>query len=127
MQFHNRKWAKHEDLDAKGPLFGGKLVAWIDEECAFHTTIQLENTRIVTKHISEINLRSLAKQGAVIEIGIDGLKFKNTSLTLKRETRNMLSRETIITIDNTPMVNLDADGKPKTQGKTTIEFVNDLL
>ena len=72
-------------------------------------------------------MRSLAKQGAVIEIGIDGLKFKNTSLTLKRETRNMLSRETIITIDNTPMVNLDADGKPKTQGKTTIEFVNDLL
>ena len=42
--------------------------------------------------MSEINLRSLAKQGAVIEIGIDGLKFKNTSLTLQRETRNMLSR-----------------------------------
>lgn len=34
----------------------------------------------------EINLRSLAKQGAVIEIGIDGLKFKNTSLKFRIET-----------------------------------------
>ena len=77
--------------------------------------------------MSEINLRSLAKQGAVIEIGIDGLKFKNTSLSLKSETRNMLSRETIITIDHITMVNLDVDGKPKVQEKTAIEFVNDLL
>ncbi|MFV5689981.1 acyl-CoA thioesterase [Flavobacterium sp. ZT3R25] len=127
MRFHTRKWVKPEDLNPNGTLFGGKLLAWIDEELALYTIIQLENTRIVTKHMSEINFRSSAKQGDIIEIGIDVVKFGNSSLTLKCEARNMMTRETIITIDHTTMVSLDADGKPKAHGKTEIEFVKDRL
>ncbi|TDE49233.1 hypothetical protein [Flavobacterium sp. GT3P67] len=70
MRFHTRKWVKPEDLNPNGTLFGGKLLAWIDEELALYTIIQLENTRIV---------------------------------------------------------NLDAEGKPKAHGKTAIEFVKDRL
>ena len=51
--------------------------------------------------MSEINFRSSAKQCDIIEIGIDVLKFGNTSLTLKCEARNMMTRATIITIDHT--------------------------
>ena len=110
-----------------GTLFGGKLLAWIDEELALYTIIQLENTKIVTKYMSEINFRSSAKQGDIIEIGIDVVKFGKTSLTLMCEARNMMTRETIITIESTTMVNLGADGKPKPHGKTEIEFVKDRL
>jgi hypothetical protein len=39
----------------------------------------------------------------------------------------MMTRETIITIDETIMVNLGADGKPKAHGKTEIEFIKDRL
>lgn len=127
MRFHTRKWVKPEDLNPNGTLFGGKLLAWLDEELALYTIIQLENSRIVTKHMSEINFRSSARQGDIIEIGIDVVKFGNTSLTLKCEARNMMTRETIITIDSTTMVNLDEDGKPKAHGKTEIEFVKDRL
>ncbi|MBP6180942.1 hotdog domain-containing protein [Flavobacterium sp.] len=127
MRFHTRKWVKPEDLNPNGTLFGGKLLAWIDEELALYTIIQLENARIVTKHMSEINFRSSAKQGDIIEIGIDVVKFGNSSLTLKCEARNMMTRETIITIDQTTMVSLGADGKPKAHGKTEIEFVKDRL
>ena len=127
MRFHTRKWVKPEDLNPNGTLFGGKLLAWIDEELALYSIIQLENTRIVTKHMSEINFRSSAKQGDIIEIGIDVVKFGNSSLTLKCEARNMMTRETIITIDQTTMVSLGADGKPKAHGKTEIEFVKDRL
>ncbi|MFV8326996.1 acyl-CoA thioesterase [Flavobacterium sp. ZS1P14] len=127
MRFHTRKWVKPEDLNPNGTLFGGKLLAWIDEELALYTIIQLENTRIVTKHMSEINFRSSAKQGDIIEIGIDVVKFGNSSLTLKCEARNMMTRETIITIDHTTMVSLGSDGKPKAHGKTEIEFVKDRL
>ncbi|MDI1305283.1 acyl-CoA thioesterase [Flavobacterium sp. LB1P62] len=127
MRFHTRKWVKPEDLNPNGTLFGGKLLAWIDEELALYTIIQLENTRIVTKHMSEINFRSSAKQGDIIEIGIDVVKFGNSSLTLKCEARNMMTRETIITIDHTTMVSLGTDGKPKAHGKTEIEFVKDRL
>ena len=127
MRFHTRKWVKPEDLNPNGTLFGGKLLAWLDEELALYTIIQLENSRVVTKHMSEINFRSSARQGDIIEIGIDVVKFGHTSLTLKCEARNMMTRETIITIDSTIMVNLGEDGKPKAHGKTAIEFVKDRL
>jgi len=39
----------------------------------------------------------------------------------------MMTREIIITIDHTTMVNLGEDGKPKAHGKTKIEFVKDRL
>ena len=127
MRFHTRKWVKPEDLNPNGTLFGGQLLAWIDEELALYTIIQLENSRIVTKHMSEINFRSSAKQGDIIEIGIDVVKFGHTSLTLKCEARNMMTRETIISIDSTTMVNLGADGKPAAHGKKEIEFVKNRL
>jgi acyl-CoA thioesterase YciA len=127
MRFHTRKWVKPEDLNPNGTLFGGKLLAWIDEELALYTIIQLENTKIVTKHMSEINFRSSARQGDIIEIGIDVVKFGKTSLTLICEARNMMTRETIITIDHTTMVSLGQDGKPKPHGKTEIEYVKDRL
>lgn len=69
MRFHTRKWVKPEDLNANGTLFGGKLLAWIDEEAALYAIIQLENQRVVTKYMSEINFTSSAKTGDIIEIG----------------------------------------------------------
>ena len=127
MRFHTRKWVKPEDLNPNGTLFGGKLLAWLDEELALYTIIQLENSRIVTKHMSEINFRSSAKQGDIIEIGIDVVKFGNTSITLKCEARNMMTRETIISIESTTMVSLGSDGKPKAHGKTEIEYIKNRL
>jgi acyl-CoA hydrolase len=127
MRFHTRKWIKPEDLNANGTLFGGQLLAWIDEELALYSIIQLENSRVVTKHMSEINFRSSAKQGDIIEIGIDIVKFGNTSLTLQCEVRNMMTRETIISISSTTMVSLGENGKPKAHGKTEIEFVKNRL
>ncbi|WP_395048372.1 acyl-CoA thioesterase [Flavobacterium sp.] len=127
MRFHTRKWVKPEDLNPNGTLFGGKLLAWLDEELALYTIIQLENSRIVTKHMSEINFRSSARQGDIIEIGIDVVKFGNTSLTLKCEARNIMTRETIISIDSTTMVSLGIDGKPKAHGKTEIEYIKNRL
>lgn len=127
MRFHTRKWVKPEDLNPNGTLFGGKLLAWIDEELALYTIIQFENSKVVTKYMSEINFKSSAKQGDIIEIGIDVVRFGITSITLECEVRNMMTRETIITIDQTVMVNLGEDGKPKAHGKTEIEFVKDRL
>jgi len=127
MRFHTRKWVKPEDLNPNGTLFGGKLLAWIDEELALYSIIQLENSRIVTKHMSEINFRSSAKQGDIVEIGIDVVRFGTTSITLKCEVRNIMTRETIITIDSITMVSLGIDGKPSAHGKTEIEFINNRL
>jgi acyl-CoA thioesterase YciA len=127
MRFHTRKWVKPEDLNPNSTLFGGRLLAWIDEELALYSVIQLQNNKIVTKHMSEINFVSSAKQGDIVEIGIDVVKFGVTSLTLTCQVRNMMTREVIITLDNITMVSLGPDAKPAPHGKTKIEYVKDRL
>ena len=127
MNFHTRKWVKPEDLNPNSTLFGGRLLEWIDEEAALYAIIQLENPRTVTKFMSEINFRSSAKKGDIIEIGLEVVKFGTSSLTLGCEVRNKMTRETIITIDRIIMVSLDEHGKPKPHGKTEVEYVKDRL
>ncbi|MFN8325187.1 acyl-CoA thioesterase [Flavobacterium sp.] len=127
MRFHTRKWVKPEDLNPNHTLFGGRLLEWIDEELALYSIVQLENPRIVTKHMSEINFRSSAKQGDIIEIGIDVVRFGTTSIVLSCQVRNMMTRDIIITIDTITMVSLGENGKPLPHGKTEVEFVENRL
>ncbi|WP_336733194.1 acyl-CoA thioesterase, partial [Chryseobacterium sp. VD8] len=107
MNYHTRKWVKPEDLNPNQSLFGGRLLQWIDEEAALYAVIQLENKKVVTKFISEINFVSSAKQGDIIEIGIEVSAFGSTSLTLRCDVRNKMTHQTIITVDKIVMVNLD--------------------
>ncbi|NJY63790.1 acyl-CoA thioesterase [Salinimicrobium sp. CDJ15-81-2] len=127
MRFHTRKWIKPQDLNPNGTLFGGRLLEWIDEEAALYAIIQLENSRTVTKFMSEIDFKSSAKEGDIIEIGMDVVKFGTASITLRCEVRNKMTREVIISIDRIVMVALDEHGKAKPHGKTQIEFVKDRL
>ena len=127
MNYHTRKWIIPEDLNPNQTLFGGKLLQWIDEESALYAIIQLETPRCVTKFISEINFVSSARQGDIIEIGIEAIAFGRTSITLACNVRNMMTRQTIITIDKIVFVGIDLDGKPTEHGKTQIEFITDRL
>ncbi len=127
MKFHTRKWVKPEDLNPNKTLFGGRLLAWIDEEAALYSIIQLENSHVVTKFMSEINFMASAKEGDIVEIGLEAIKFGNSSLILRCEVRNKMTHETIITVDKITMVNLDSEGKPKAHGKTKVEYVHERL
>lgn len=127
MNYHTRKWIKPEDLNANHTLFGGKLLQWIDEEAALYSIIQLENTKTVTKYISEINFVNSARQGDIIEIGIEVVNFGRTSITLSCEVRNKMTHQTIITIDKIVFVSLDENGNPQPHGKTEVEYVKDRL
>ena len=127
MRFHTRKWIKPQDLNPNGTLFGGRILEWIDEEAALYAIIQLEISKTVTKYISAIDFKSSAREGEIIEIGIDVVKFGNASITLCCEVRNKITRESILTIDKIVLVSLDDDGKPRPHGKSKIEYVKDRL
>ena len=127
MRFHTRKWVKPEDLNPNGTLFGGRLLQWIDEEVALYAIIQLEIPKTVTKFMSEIDFVSSAKQGDIIEIGIEVVKFGNSSITLNCEVRNKITQKTIIAIDKIIMVSLDEAGNPVAHGKTKVEYAKDRL
>jgi acyl-CoA hydrolase len=125
MNFHTRKWVKPEDLNPNGTLFGGSLLRWIDEEAAIYAIVQLENHHVVTKYISEINFVSSARQGDIIEMGITAIDFGHTSLTMRCEVRNKITRKSILTIDKMVFVNVDDYGNPKAHGKTHIKFIEE--
>lgn len=110
MNFYTRKWIKPEDINPNHTLFGGRLLQWIDEEAALFSIIQLDNDRVVTKYMTEINFMDSARSGDIIEIGLCILKLGRTSITLKCVVRNIQSQEIIISIDNIVMVNLDKMG-----------------
>ena len=125
MNLHTRKWVKPEDLNPNHTLFGGRLLQWIDEEAVIYAIIQLENTKVVTRYISELNFVNAPKQGNIIEIGILATGFGKSSITMRCEVRNKLTREQILTIDKLVFVNLGEDGKSKPHEKTQITYVKD--
>lgn len=125
--FRTRRWVRPEDLNANGTLFGGSLLKWIDEEAAIYAIIQLGNGRAVTKYISEINFVSSALQGDLIEMGITATNFGSTSLSMRAEVRNMITREKILTIDQIVFVNLNEQGRPTPHGYDSITHQRDRL
>ncbi|OQP39973.1 acyl-CoA thioesterase [Niastella yeongjuensis] len=127
MNFYTRKWVKPEDLNAHGTLFGGSLLAWIDEEAAIYAIIQLGTNHCVTKYMSEINFISSAKQGDIIELGIKATHFGRTSLTLECEVRNKITRKSILTIEKIVFVSVDENGVPWPHGKTHITYTDERL
>jgi acyl-CoA hydrolase len=125
MNFHTRKWIKPEDLNPNGTLFGGSLLRWIDEESAIYAIIQLDHEHIVTKYISEINFVASASQGDIIELGIAAVGFGTTSLTMRCEVRNKITRNSILTIDEIVFVCIGDGGKPVPHGKTEVTYIKD--
>ncbi len=117
MKFYSRKWVKPENLNPYGSLFGGQLLSWIDEEAVIFAMCQLgRNRHLVTKFMSEINFVSSARQGDIIEMGVDVIACGSSSVTLRAEVRNKITKQTIISIDRIVFVNLDADGRPTPHG-----------
>lgn len=112
MKFFSRKLIKPQDLNAHGTLFGGTVLAWIDEEAAIYVSCQLGRGNLVTKFMSEIDFVSSAKKGDIIEIGMETVGFGKSSITVRCEVRNKFNKETIIKIDEIVFVHLDEHGRP---------------
>ena len=77
---------------------------------------------MVTKYLSEINFVSSAEQGDIIEMGIEAIAFGRTSITMRCEVRNKITRKTILSIDKMVFVNMGEDGNPAPHGKTEITY-----
>lgn len=118
MKFYSRKLIKPGDLNANNTLFGGQLLKWIDEEAGIYAMTKLNNHRVVTKYMSEINFISTAKQADVIELGLAFVNIGTTSITFRCEVRNLFTKKTIISIDKIVFVNVDQSGHPMPHHQT---------
>jgi acyl-CoA hydrolase len=125
IRFRTQKWVRPEDLNANGTLFGGSLLKWIDEEATIYAIVQMGNRRVVTKIMSEINFVASAQEGDIIEMGLTATEFGRSSLTMRAEVRNMITRNSILTIDRIVFVNLGDDGRPAPHGYAEVTHERD--
>jgi acyl-CoA thioesterase YciA len=112
MRFLTRKLVKPGDLNANNTLFGGRLMAWVDEEAAIYAAIETRHEKVVTKSISAINFIAPAKKGDVVEIGVALKRVGKTSVTLEVKVRNLVTQNVIVEIDEMVFVCVDENGRP---------------
>ena len=117
MKYRTRKMIAARDLNSNGTLFGGRVLDWIDEEAFIFASCQLESDSVVTRTMSEINFVATARQGDVIEVGMEVVAFGRTSITLHCEVRNRRTKKIITAVERIVFVLVDENGRPAPHGK----------
>lgn len=117
--YRTRKLVKPGDLNPRNTLFGGRLLEWIDEECAVYAACQIDSQNLVTKYMSALNFRAPAFKGDVVEIGVTTKSVGYSSITVECHVRVKHTKEEIISVDEIVFVNVDDKGRPLKHGKHT--------
>ncbi|WP_394200210.1 acyl-CoA thioesterase [Shewanella waksmanii] len=116
MKYYSRRFIKPEHLNPANALFGGQLLSWIDEEAAIFAACQTRSNSIVTKLISEINFMTPARQGDVLEFGLELVSAGSSSITVRCEVRNKVNHLPVVVIDKMVFVCVDELGRPQSHG-----------
>lgn len=116
MRFLTRKLVQPGDLNSNNTLFGGRLLAWVDEEAAIYAALEARHKRVVTKSVSAINFIAPAFQGDVVEIGVGLKRVGKTSITLEISVRDLTTQREIVNIDEMVFVAVDENGRPVRHG-----------
>jgi acyl-CoA thioesterase YciA len=112
VRFLTRKLVQPSDLNVNGTLFGGRCLAWVDEEAAIYASLETRHKKVVTKSISAINFVAPAYRGDVVEIGVALKKVGKTSVTLEVQVRDLTTQRVIVNIDEMVFVCVDDEGNP---------------
>lgn len=116
MKYYSRRLVKPEHLNPSNALFGGQLLSWIDEEAAIFAACQLNSKSHVTKLISEVNFMSSARQGDVVEFGLELISLGRSSITIRCEVRNKMTQIPVVRIDKIVFVHVSEEGLPIPHG-----------
>jgi len=106
---------KKSDLGFHGNLFGGQLLKWLDSAAAGYAMQVCDTPRMVTVKIDECFFKKPAKEGQLIKIYAEVVKFGTTSVTMYLEARvhNVYSgQQSSILSTNIVFVRIDENGDP---------------
>ncbi len=103
------------DIGSHGNLFGGIMMAWIDEVASAMAVSICHTPNMVTVKVDELVFKKKVKEGFVIRIYAEVAHMGNTSLTFKIEARKVsvyTGAEDVVVTTNTTFVRIDEEGKP---------------
>lgn len=74
-----------EDLNHFGFLFGGRLLAWVDEACWIAASLDFPRCQFVTIGMDRVEFRHAVRQGTILTIRCQREREGTTSITYKVE------------------------------------------
>ena len=116
LEFCSSHIVKYPDCNATQNLFGGKLLAWVDEKAAIFASKHMKEDLVVTAHFGGLDFAVPAELRKVVRIYAEVLHEGNTSLKVGvLVTKSSLSSvdEIIIARNEIIFVSVDKNGKPK--------------
>ncbi len=117
----NKKIVMSRDIGIHGNLFGGTLMAWLDESAAAFATEYCFTPNMVTVRVGELIFKKPLKSGQHLRIYGEVENLGNTSITLNLEARKYSlysAEETVVCTTSFTFVRIDDDGTPTSIGET---------
>jgi acyl-CoA thioesterase YciA len=96
-------------------MFGGNILALIDEAAAGYASQICDTQRVVTLKIDELVFRMPVKVGNILKVYGQVKEFGNTSVVLYIEVRKhnvYTGIQTVVTHTNIKLVRIDDEGNP---------------
>lgn len=110
-----------KDIGIHGNLFGGILMAWLDESAAAFATEFCCTPNMVTVRVGELIFKKPLKSGQHVRIYGQVAHLGRTSVTLDLEARKYSvynAEETVVCTTSFTFVRIDDDGTPTPIGES---------
>ncbi len=115
MELISTHYVMAKQVGYHGNLFGGTMLAWIDEAGAAFACQIADTGRMVTKYMSEVNFERAVRPGQLIKLYGRCLKIGKSSVTIEIEARRHSiyngTQKTVCKC-NMVFVRIDGDGEP---------------
>ena len=115
MELISTHYVMAKQVGYHGNLFGGTMLAWIDEAGAAFACQIADTGRMVTKYMSEVNFERAVRPGQLIKLYGRCLKIGTSSVTIQIEARRHSiyngTQKTVCKC-NIVFVRIDGDGEP---------------
>jgi acyl-CoA thioesterase YciA len=108
--------SKKGDEGVHGNMFGGTLLALIDDAAASYASQICDTQKVVTLKIDELVFKRPIKVGNILKIYGEVVEFGSTSVTLYIEVRKhnvYTGAQDIVTHTKIKFVRIDEDGKSR--------------
>lgn len=122
MELINKRICMGRDVGVHGNVFGGILMAWIDEAAGAYASEYCRTPNLVTLRVGELLFKKPLRPGNHLRIYGEVTKVGKTSITLNIEARKYnlySSEETVVCTTSVTFVRIDEDGVPTAIGEST--------
>jgi acyl-CoA thioesterase YciA len=106
---------KASEIGVHNNMFGGYILALIDDASAAYVSQVCDTPRVVTIKIDELVFKKPVKVGSILKCYGEVKEFGNTSITLYIEMRKhnvYTGKQEVVTHTNIKFVRIDDEGNP---------------